>query len=132
MEEDNTPFLLRCFISHAGFSVYAWTTTTLREVAQLLYNADPHISRPLSLHSFRVITPDTRGYTARAATVGVTRIAEAHVNALLLPSDKGDDARTLLREAAVDQHDPANQTLAALGFMPGDYLEVAIDMGRIR
>ena len=98
----------------------------------MLYMADPAVSSPLACHSFRAVTPDPHGCIARSATVGVTRVSPSQINALLQPSTHGEDVRTMLRSTAPDTRDPSMQTLAMLGLDAGDYLEVAIDMGRIR
>lgn len=98
----------------------------------MLYIADPHISQPLSPHSFRVVTPGERGCTAKSALVGVTRVSATQLDALLQKSEHGSDTRSFLRNAPLDTRNPASRTLASLGLGVGDYLDVAIDVGRVR
>ena len=93
-------------------SVYAWPSTTLREVAHLLYLADPALSRPHTIHDFRVVyfDPTSDRFEADAPVRGITR----------LPTG---DARA---EAA------ATLTLEHLRLTSHAYLECAMHTGRYR
>ncbi|WFD32302.1 hypothetical protein MSPP1_003347 [Malassezia sp. CBS 17886] len=153
-DDDTSPFLLRCVVSYrhflrllefrAGglasdreFQLYVWPTTTLREVANLVYTADPRLSRPMSLHDFRVVSlqPETGMYEEHAFVDGVTRIGKRHVDVLLRPalSAEENDAYALLREADRDEivrarkGDPSQRTLRDLAFRTGDILECVVD-----
>jgi len=150
------PFLLRCIVSRADFRrlgefyprgrawdherlVYVWPTSTLRDVANLLYLADPALSRPLTTHDFRVLYyhTDADEYETSAPVTGVTRVAPAQVEALLHPppGDTDADASVLLRSAdrrgSVRRDPPtevaARRTLRELGVTSDTILECALD-----
>ena len=92
--------------------MYAWPSTTLREVAHLLYLADPALSRPHTIHDFRVVyfDPTSDRFEADAPVRGITRLPPG-------------DARA---EAA------ATLTLEHLRLTSHAYLECAMHTGRHR
>lgn len=92
--------------------MYAWPSTTLREVAHLLYLADPALSRPRTIHDFRVVyyDPESDRFEADAPVRGITRIPT-------------NDAQA---EAA------AAQTLEHLHLTSCAWLECAMHAGRHR
>lgn len=118
-------------------------TTTLREIAQLLYVGDPELSHALAPHGFRIVFYDqaSRRHEARSPVVGVQRVSNEHVDALLQPLpepglEEPQDVHTLLR--SVDRQNTrfkehpsevaARRTLQDLGFAVGDLLECAADL----
>ncbi|SNX82706.1 uncharacterized protein MEPE_01412 [Melanopsichium pennsylvanicum] len=135
--DDATPFLLRVFVKPAPFrslddfhfdsrtirdefKLYVWKTNTLREVAQLLYDADPDISTPLAPHAFRHIywNHRLRDFEATPLGVGVTRVPFDSVSALLSDLDQ-DDKHEMDVDTADDRHvDPSNgpSTSKLLGY----------------
>ena len=120
------------FVWYAGL-VDPRPTTTLRELANLLYIAEPSTSRPISLHDFRLIYQDRVAGEpkATAPVLGVTRITSEQKDALLQPFHAPKDARAILKGVDRDhikmhERDPAMHTLLDLGFTPGDVLECAI------
>ncbi|SPO21553.1 uncharacterized protein UTRI_01039_B [Ustilago trichophora] len=107
--DDATPFLLRVYVKPAPFrplddfhpdvrpvrdefKLYVWKTNTLREVAQMLYDADPTVSTPLALHAFRRIRWNhrLRHFDAKPVGVGVTRVPLDSVSSLLSDLDSAD------------------------------------------
>ncbi|PKI85696.1 hypothetical protein MVES_000247 [Malassezia vespertilionis] len=141
--DDSVPFLLTCIISRAEFrptydhevGIYVWPTMTLREVANILYAADPRISRPLSPHDFRVVYKDQAlgRYDSHAPVHGVTRTSKQHIDALLDPKEE-EGVRAILRrvdrmqQEAQDRRyvDPAWRTLESVGVAPGNVLECVV------
>lgn len=107
-------------------------TTTLRELANLLYIAEPTCSRPFSFHDFRIVFHDRAAGAHRACApmLGITRVTQEQVEALLQPSESQEDSRAVLRNVSRVQKpskkDPAVCTLMDMGFSPGDILECAI------
>lgn len=81
-------------------------TNTLREVAQLLYDADPNLSTPLALHAFRHIywNDRLREYDAKPVGVGVTRVPLDSISALLSDIDTADQD-----DMDVDAADPKQE-----------------------
>ncbi|WFD43010.1 hypothetical protein MPSI1_001661 [Malassezia psittaci] len=115
------------------YAVYVWPNTTLRELANLLYIAEPRFSDSMSNHDFRIVyyDPSAGMHRASAPVTGVTRATQQQTAALLKPAQHIEDTRSLLRDvghAASNsaRNDPANRTLAQMKFMPGDLLECAI------
>lgn len=97
-------------------------TNTLREVAQMLYDADPSVSTPLALHAFRRIHLGGRtgDLDATPIGVGVTRVPLDSVTALLLeldepPQDKMD-VDTADRPEASDHTKSNVRTSSLLGW----------------
>ncbi|PWN53040.1 hypothetical protein IE53DRAFT_384473 [Violaceomyces palustris] len=151
--DDATPFLLRCYIKHAPFrpvtdfgldfrpieeecKLYVWRTTTLREITQMLHEAQPSFSGPRSLHAFRVIYYDRNhsGYAAREAGLGVTRVPLANLESLLeVSSDNRDkDGRDQAWSASFDKfkqevdESSARTTLQQLNIQDGDILDCVV------
>ncbi|CDR88035.1 uncharacterized protein SPSC_03621 [Sporisorium scitamineum] len=143
--DDATPFLLRVYVKPAPFrpldhfhpdarsardefKLYVWKTNTLREVAQLLYDADPSISSPLALHAFRHIywNDRRREYDARPIGVGVTRVPLSSVSALLsdLDTAEQDGMDVDVADAKRDQKVNGESTSGLLGW---DLLKDEID-----
>ncbi|SHO76882.1 Uncharacterized protein MSYG_1221 [Malassezia sympodialis ATCC 42132] len=144
IEEDAAPFLLRCAVTRSEFrhlddfqsktlrgelNVYAWPTTTLREVANLLYLVDPTLSRPMTTHDFRVVYFDgDRGrYEADRPVYGVTRIPTAAVASLLASKEGSLDASQ--KASAAEQ--AASRTLQQLRVRDDTVLECALDAAPI-
>ncbi|KAN0061055.1 hypothetical protein ACQY0O_006790 [Thecaphora frezii] len=141
--DDATPFLLRCFARPAPFrpladfdprvrpmqdeyKLYVWKTTTLREVAQMLHEANPSLSQPLSLHAFRVIYFDARRSqsVAREAGAGVTRVALEDIEELM----DGIELDTAAKRAFADLKEEVDEraaktTMQQLRLVDGDVLE---------
>lgn len=108
-------------------------TTSLRELANLIYVANPASSHPHSQHDFRVVffDLDTGTYRAYPPIRGITRVTARQVGALLGPAQEPLDARSILRETERADgrgkiKDPASQTLMDLHFSPGDVIECVI------
>lgn len=119
-------------------NVYAWyvpcssharPTTTLREVANLLYLVDPTLSRPMTTHDFRVVYFDgDRGrYEADRPVYGVTRIPTAAVASLLASKEGSLDASQ--KASAAEQ--AASRTLQQLRVRDDTVLECALDAAPI-
>lgn len=106
-----TPFLLRVYVKSAPFrplsdfyqdvrptrdelKLYVWKTNTLRDITQMLYDADPSISSPLALHAFRHIFWNDRRheYIAEPIGAGVTRVSLDSVSALLSDLDASEQS----------------------------------------
>ena len=107
--------------------------TTLREIANLLYIAEPRYSDSMSKHDFRIVyyDPSAGMHRASAPVTCVTRATQQQIAALLKPAQHIEDTRSLLRDvghgaANSARNDPANRTLAQMKFMPGDLLECAV------
>lgn len=100
-------------------------TTTLREVANLLYLVDPTLSRPMTMHDFRVVYFDTETdrYEADRPVYGVTRIPAAAVASLLAPPENSADAAQ--KGSAAEQ--AASRTLQQLRIRDDTILECALD-----
>ncbi|SJX61406.1 uncharacterized protein SRS1_10456 [Sporisorium reilianum f. sp. reilianum] len=142
--DDATPFLLKVYVKPAPFrpldhfrpdaqpardefKIYVWKTNTLREVAQLLYDADPTISSPLALHAFRHIywNDRLREYDAKPVGVGVTRVPLSSVSALLSDLDTADqDMQVDGADQQRDQRPNDESTSKLLGW---DLLKDEID-----
>ena len=79
-------------------------STTLREVANLLYLADPALSRPTTRHAFRVVYFDTETerFEADTPVYGITRISPNSIHVLLEPSSQktDSDARSAIRSVS--------------------------------
>lgn len=116
--------------------VFHRPTTSLRELANLIYVANPASSHPHSPHDFRVLFFDLDAGTYRAYPPirGVTRVTPRQVEALLGPAQEPLDARATLRRTdhadAGDRKDPASQTLMDLNFSPGDIIECVVHAPR--
>lgn len=104
-------------------------TTTLREVANLLYLVDPTLSRPLTTHDFRVVYLDaeTDRYEADRPVYGVTRIPASAVASLLAPRDRSADTS---QKASAAEH-AASRTLQQLRVRDDTILECALDAAPI-
>ncbi|WFC98916.1 hypothetical protein MYAM1_001649 [Malassezia yamatoensis] len=115
------------------YAVYVWPNTTLRELANLLYIAEPRYSDSMSTHDFRIVyyDPSAGMHRASAPVLGVTRATQQQIAALLKPAQHIEDTRSLLRDVGqgasnTARNDSANRTLAQMKFMPGDLLECAV------
>lgn len=105
---------------------YPRPTTTLREVANLLYLADPTISRPMSTHAFRVVyfEAEKDRYEADRPVYEVTRIPALALAALLSPQEGTEKAPST--SSAAEQ--AAALTLQQLRVRDDTILECALDV----
>ncbi|SPO46042.1 uncharacterized protein PSANT_03728 [Moesziomyces antarcticus] len=105
--------------SRDEFKLHVWKTNTLREVAQMLYDADPSISSPLALHAFRRISWNDRSRTYEAASigVGVTRVPFTSISSLLsdiTDKDPGNGTTATSEETADSTREADPTSPAAL------------------
>ncbi|SPO22361.1 uncharacterized protein UTRI_01039 [Ustilago trichophora] len=143
--DDATPFLLRVYVKPAPFrplddfhpdfrpardefKLYVWKTNTLREVAQMLYDADSNISTPFALHAFRHIywNDRLRDFDAKPVGVGVTRVPLDSVSSLLSDLDSADqDGMDVDTADSKPNHNTSSETISkVLGW---DLLKDEID-----
>lgn len=145
--DDATPFLLRVYVKPAPFrpledfhsdprsardefKLYVWKTNTLRDVAQMLHDADPSISSPLALHAFRHICYNERrrDFEATPIGVGITRVPLDSVTDLLADLDTADkdqmDTDTPDHSASPKRENGSTSTATILGW---DTLKEEID-----
>ncbi|GAC96925.1 histone deacetylase complex protein [Pseudozyma hubeiensis SY62] len=140
--DDATPFLLRVYVKPAPFrplehfhpdarplrdefKLYVWKTITLREVTHMLYDADPAVSSPLSLHAFRHVFWNDRlhEFDSRPVGVGITRVPLASITTLLSELDSEQGSMDV--DQADGRHQVENETMAKqLGW---DLLQDEID-----
>ncbi|SOV02539.1 uncharacterized protein UDID_01975 [Ustilago sp. UG-2017a] len=144
--DDATPFLLRVFVkpvpfrslqdfhsearlSRDEFKLHVWKTNTLREVAQMLYDADTCISTPLALHAFRRIHRSERlpgDFEATPIGVGITRVPLASVSALLSDLDIPDEDR-MDTDTPEQRQNKAHDRVSTSKLLGWDLLEDEID-----
>ncbi|EPQ28392.1 uncharacterized protein PFL1_04219 [Pseudozyma flocculosa PF-1] len=144
--DDATPFLLRCYAKPGPFrpvqdfesgsraqqdeyKLYVWKTTTLREVAQMLHEANPSLSQPLSLHAFRLIHVyrDRSRCSARSVGGGVTRVPLRDMEDLM-DGIELDTATKRAIESLREESDEsvAKRTLHQLAVQDGDLLDCTV------
>lgn len=115
-------------------------SSTLRDMANLLYLADPVISRAMTTHDFRVVfqDPATKQFEAGPVYYGITRVPTTSVDTLLAPEgpDTFTDTRAVLRALEPKEshrgrlppsETAAQRTLEQMRIADGVWLECVLD-----